>query len=87
MTPYYLNLLDLVFTLHALRHGAVELNPLMGNTTAMILYKVFAVGALCRWLGSRPERIARIGRMALTAVYSAVIAWHIYNLAAIRAAQ
>ena len=47
MTAYLLNLTDLAFTLHALSHGAVELNPLMRSVPVMIAYKVVGVGALC----------------------------------------
>lgn len=37
---YALNLIDLSCTLWALRHGAVELNPLMREVTVMVGYKV-----------------------------------------------
>ena len=77
---YPLNLLDLLFTLHALRHGARELNPLLQSIPVMIIYKVFVVGILCWWLGTRKEPIARYG-LKLTALwFGAVNVWHIYNL-------
>lgn len=41
---YTLNLIDLFCTLWALRHGAVELNPLMQSVTVMVGYKVIIVG-------------------------------------------
>ena len=82
MTAYILNLFDLFFTLHALRHGAVELNPLMQCIPVQILFKVFVVGVLCWWLSHRPERIARIGLWVCTAVFTAVNMWHIVNIAA-----
>ena len=47
MTAYTLNLLDLAFTLYALAHGGVELNPLMRCVPIMIAYKTVIVGALC----------------------------------------
>ena len=77
---YPLNLLDLLFTLHALRHGARELNPLLQSIPIMILYKVFVVGILCWWLGKREEPIARYG-LKLTALwFGAVNVWHIVNV-------
>lgn len=89
MTAYILNLLDLAFTLHALRHGGVELNPLMQCVPIMVLSKIFIVGALCFML----DRLARKGYytaqlgLYICAVFFAVIdAWHIYNLAVIAAA-
>ena len=80
MTLYALNLLDLAFTLHALRHGGVELNPLMQCVPLQIIYKVFVVGALCWWLSRRTERAARVGLGVCTAVFAAVNVWHIWNL-------
>lgn len=79
---YLLNLLDLTFTLHALKHGAVELNPLMRNIPVMVFFKVFVVGLLCLFLESRPEPIARWGLRIGAAVYAAVNIWHIVNIAA-----
>lgn len=86
MTPYILNLLDLAFTLHALGHGAVELNPAMQSVPVMIVSKVVIVGVLCWWLESRQERLARIGLRICTAVFAAADMWHILNLAVIWAA-
>ena len=77
---YALNLLDLLFTLHALSHGAVELNPLLRCVPIMIAYKVIIVGALLWWLEKRKERVALIGRHFITAAYLAVVVWHIYNI-------
>lgn len=82
MTAYLLNILDLLFTLHALRHGGVELNPLMQCVPIMIFCKVFLVGALCRWLGKRREKIAKVGLWIVTAYFAMINAWHIWNLAA-----
>lgn len=79
-TLYVLNLFDLAFTLHALNHGAVEMNPFMRCVPILIIYKVFVVGALCWWLGKRKERIARYGLKVIAYVYAIVNAWHIWNL-------
>ena len=82
-TAYLLNLADLAFTLHALGHGAVELNPIMRCVPLQIFYKVFVVGALLWWLSTRKEKIARLGIKTATAVFAAVDLWHIVNLAII----
>ena len=80
MTAYILNLLDLAFTLYALQHGGVELNPLMQCIPIMVAYKIIVVGALCWWLSERTERIARLGLWVITAVYAGLNIWHIINL-------
>lgn len=77
---YTLNLLDLFCTLWALRHGAVELNPLMREVTVMVSYKVVIVGALLWWLSTRRERAARYALYAAAAVYGAVDVYHIINI-------
>lgn len=82
MSAYILNLLDLLFTLHALDNGAYELNPFLQCQPVMIAYKLAVVGALCWWLGTREEKTARFGLTACTAVFAAVNIWHILNLAA-----
>lgn len=81
MTAYLLNILDLLFTLHALSHGGVELNPLMRSVPIMIVSKVFVVGALCWWLGKRNEKIAKVGLWIVTVYFAMINAWHIWNLA------
>lgn len=73
---YALNLIDLFCTLWVLRHGAVELNPLMRNVTVMVSYKVVIVGALLWWLSTRREQAARYALYIATAVYGAVCLWH-----------
>ena len=83
MTAYILNLLDLAFTLYALQHGGVELNPLMRNPYIMIAYKTVIVGALCLWLHHFDEggnKVARHGLRLLTAVYAGVSVWHLINI-------
>lgn len=80
MVIYGLNLLDLAFTLHALSHGGVELNPLMRCVPLQIVYKVVVVGALCRWLASRNEPAARWGLRACTAVFAVIDLYHIYYI-------
>ena len=77
---YTLNIVDLALTLHALRHGGVELNPLMQCAPVMIFYKVVAVGVLLRWLEQREDKLARYGLRFCTAVYATVVLWHIVNL-------
>lgn len=78
MTAYLLNLLDLAFTLHALRNGACEMNPFMLCEPVMIAYKFVVVGALCWWLGTRKEPMARRGLTLCTAIFAAVDIYHIY---------
>ena len=80
MTAYILNLLDLAFTLYALQHGGVELNPLMQCVPIMVVYKTIVVGALCRWLSKRTECIALLGLWVITAVYAGLNIWHIVNI-------
>lgn len=80
MTAYLLNLADLAFTLHALSHGATELNPFMRCVPLQIFYKVFVVGALLWWLSKRKERLAKLGLKAAACVFAAVDLWHIVNL-------
>lgn len=80
MTPYLLNLLDLLFTLHALRHGAVELNPLMRCVPVMAVYKLAVMALLLWWLSRRPERLARYALTGAAALYGAVDIYHIINI-------
>ena len=77
---YTLNLLDLFCTLWALRHGAVELNPLMRSETVMVGYKVIIVWVLLWWLSLRRERSARYALYAAAVVYGAVDVYHIINI-------
>lgn len=80
MIAYTLNLLDLFCTLWALRHGAVELNPLMRSVTVMVGYKVIIVWALLRWLSRQRERAARYALYVATVVYGAVDVYHVINI-------
>lgn len=77
---YALNLIDLSCTLWALRHGAVELNPLMRSVTVMVGYKVVIVWGLLWWLSTRRERAARYALYVAAAVYGAVDVYHIINI-------
>ena len=77
---YALNLIDLSCTLWALRHGAVELNPLMREVTVMVGYKVIIVWARLWWLSLRRERAARCALYAAAVVYGAVDVYHIINI-------
>ena len=80
ITAYTLNLLDLFCTLWALRHGAVELNPLMRSVPFMVCYKVGAVWAPLWWLSTRRERAARYALYVAAVVYGAVDVYHIINI-------
>lgn len=77
---YALNLIDLFCTLWALRHGAVELNPLMRSVTVMVGYKLIIVWVLLWWLSTRRERAARYALCAAAAIYGAVDVYHIINI-------
>lgn len=77
---YVLNLIDLSCTLWALRHGAVELNPLMREVTVMVGYKVIIVWVLLWWLSARRERAARYALYVAAVVYGAVDVYHIINI-------
>ena len=77
---YALNLIDLSCTLWALRHGAVELNPLMRSVTVMVGYKVVIVGALLWWLSRQREKAARYALYVAAVVYGAVDVYHMINI-------
>lgn len=77
---YALNLIDLSCTLWALRHGAVELNPLMRSVPVMVGYKVIIVWALLWWLSTRRERAARYALYVAAVVYGAVDLYHMINI-------
>lgn len=77
---YSLNLIDLSCTLWALRHGAVELNPLMREVTVMVGYKVIIVWALLWWLSRQRERAARYALYVAAAAYGAVDVYHMINI-------
>lgn len=77
---YALNLIDLFCTLWALRHGEVELNPLMREVTVMVGYKVVIVWTLLWWLSTRRERAARYALYVAAVVYGAVDVYHIINI-------
>lgn len=80
MIAYVLNLIDLFCTLWALRHGAVELNPLMRSVTVLVGYKVIIVWALLWWLSRQQERAARYALYVAAVVYGAVDVYHIINI-------
>ena len=77
---YALNLIDLSCTLWALRHGAVELNPLMREVTVMVGYKVIIVWALLWWLSTRKESASRYALYVAAVVYGAVDVYHMINI-------
>lgn len=80
IAAYALNLIDLFCTLWALRHGAVELNPLMREVTVMVVYKVIIVGMLLWWLSRQRERAARYALYVAAVVYGAVDIYHMINI-------
>nr|DAH56559.1 MAG TPA: hypothetical protein [Caudoviricetes sp.] len=80
MIAYTLNLLDLFFTLWALRHGAVELNPLMQSIPLMVGYKTIVVWALLRWLSRQRKKAARYALYVAAVVYGAVDLYHVINI-------
>lgn len=84
MTAYTLNLIDLIFTLHALECGAVEANPLMRllmeiHPLALPFVKVVVAGALFWWLHRRAKTsaFARRCQRVITAVYAAFCVWNL----------
>ena len=77
---YALNLIDLSCTLWALRHGAVELNPLMREVTVMVGYKVIIMWGLLWWLSRQRERAARYALYVAAVVYGAVDLYHMINI-------
>jgi hypothetical protein len=83
MTLPILNLLDLIFTLHAITHGGVELNPLLQSVPLMLVYKLTIIPALIWWLSGSDLPIAKRGMKFCTAVFAAVNLWHIVNIAAV----
>ena len=80
IAAYALNLIDLSCTLWALRHGAVELNPLMREVMVMVGYKVVIVWGLLWWLSTRRERAARYALYVAAVVYGAVDVYHMINI-------
>ena len=84
MTAYVLNLIDLAFTLHALGHGAVELNPLMRSVSVLLGWKVGVAGLLCCCLEilAIKYQVAKWGLRICTAVFAVINIWHIINIAA-----
>ena len=82
MILYFLNIMDLAFTLHALRHGAAELNPLMRSIPNMLAWKVGVMGVLCCGLEllAIKYQVARRGLKVCTAIYAAVNVWHLAGI-------
>ena len=80
IAAYALNLIDLSCTLWALRHGAVELNPLMREVTVMVGYKVIIVWGLLWWLSTRKESASRYALYVAAVVYGAVDVYHMINI-------
>ena len=84
---YLLNLTDLLFTIHALSHGAWEVNPVMRyvmsiHPWAFPFCKIVIGGIACVWLEymSKQNHTARVGGNICAAFYGAVNLWHISNI-------
>ena len=75
-----LNWIDLICTLWALRHGAVELNPLMREVTVMVVYKLVVVGALLWWLSRQRGRLVQVGLNICIVVYAMLDLYHLISL-------
>jgi len=89
MMTYALNILDLIFTANAVKHGAWELNPLMRwlmglHPWAFPFAKTVLVGALCWVLDylAKRNRVAWIGKLVCCCTYVVLTIWHIVNIAA-----
>lgn len=76
ITVIGLNWLDLICTLWSLRHGCVELNPLLRSIITMIWYKGVVVPLLALWLGSQGTQEARRGLRICAGIYGSVCLWH-----------
>ena len=78
MTLYILNLFDLVSTLLALSHGAVEMNPIAAllqelHPALFPFVKIVPAFFLCRWLerNAKDNPPARKRLYAIEAIYAA----------------
>ena len=79
-TVILLNWIDLICTLLALRHGAVELNPLMRSVATMVWYKIAIVPLLVLVLSWQGTKEARRALGICTIVYGAICVWHAVGL-------
>ena len=77
---YVLNLIDLYLSIHAIRNGATELNPLLQSVPVMVAVKVAGVWVLCWWLSTRTEKLARWGLRICAVAFSVAVLWHIVNI-------
>lgn len=80
ITVIGLNWIDLICTLWALRHGCMELNPLLRSIITMIWYKGAIVPLLVLWLNSRGTQEAQRGLRICAGVYGAVCLWHVIGI-------
>ena len=90
MTAYILNLLDMAFTLHALEHGARELNQfvnwMIGVHPWLFVFSKVVVAGAALWIMKRVSRTLPFARKVLvfiTALYGLVVLWHFINLFAV----
>ena len=91
MIIYLINILDLVSTLIALSHGAVELNPFLRvlmdiHPAVFPLVKIFPAYFLCMWLerNAKKSKGAKTRYIAIIFIYALVVA---NNLAVILMAR
>lgn len=84
MIAYLLNLLDLALTIHAIKRGAVEANPVMRllmelHPLAFPFVKVVVAGVLFWWLHKRAKTsaFARRALWIITAIYAAFCIWNL----------
>lgn len=86
---YTLNLADLFLSLHAIRNGATELNPLLQSVPVMVVWKGAVVWALC-WLlyvfatdirvGHKAQKLSRRGLRICAAVFAVAVVYHVINI-------
>ena len=85
VVPHLLNFLDAVLTLRATSLGAIELNPIMAwaieqSPFLFLLIKLFAFSFLVEFLHRKLVGTRRRVFTFLLAVFSLVVAWHIYGV-------
>ena len=77
---YILNLIDLFFTMIALRIGVEEMNPLMCSLSITIIYKVIIVKVLLQFLSNRKERIVKYALYFSALLYMILDIYHVVNI-------
>lgn len=80
---YILNLIDLFFTMIALRIGVEEMNPLMCSLRFTIIYKVIIVKVLLQLLSNRKEQIVKYALCFFALLYTILDIYHVVNIFAL----